>query len=83
MKSLEEIIAGIRTREDLDRAMNTARLAAQAAGRKRRKVQLLADKLRCILAEKHHRDILRELRLRQFDIEDSLDHGNETTLSAA
>lgn len=83
MKTLEEIIAGIQSREDLDRAMNTARLAAQAAGRKRRKVQLLADKLRCIRAEKHHRDILRGLRLRQFDIEDSLDHGTETTLFAA
>lgn len=83
MKALEEIIAGISSREDLDRAMNTARLAAQAAGRKRRKVSLLADKLLCIQAEKHHRDVLRELRIRQFDIEDSFDHGNETTLFAA
>jgi hypothetical protein len=72
MKSLEEIIDGIQSREDLDRAMNTARLAAQTAKRKRLRVHLLADKLRCIQAEKHHRDILRGLRVRQFDIEDSL-----------
>lgn len=73
MKTYEDRIAAIKTREDLDVQINRARLAAQAAKRRRyRAGKTLAEKLVWIQAEKHHRDVLHQLRRNYFDIEDKL-----------